>query len=188
MMEAAPGPVNWHDRCALKRPGVMRLEALQAVARGSRGALYFQVRQARAGGELHHSALIPRHGRLDTRAGAELERLGADLANLVVLPDTHRLDRRVAVVFDWPSWWAHHNTPGLDQRSRYFDTVRDIHRALAERGVVADVVGVGATLDGYDVVVAPLLHVVGPTTARTLRRVRGAGRSAHLHVRLCHRR
>ena len=166
VMEASPGPVNWHDRCALKRPGVTRLEALQAIARGSRGALYFQIRQARAGAELHHSALIPRHGRIDTRVGAELERLGGDLSNIGVLPGTHRIGNRVAVVFDWPSWWAHHNTPGLDQRSRYFDTVRNFHQVLAERGVTTDVVGVEATFDEYDVVVAPLLHIVGPSTAR----------------------
>ena len=70
VMEASPGPVNWHELGALKRPGRARLEALQAVAHGSRGMLYFQVRQASAGAELSHAALIPRHGRLDTRTGA----------------------------------------------------------------------------------------------------------------------
>jgi len=167
VMESSPGSVSWHDRCPLKRPGVVRLEALQAIARGSRGALFFQVRQSRAGAELQHAALIPRHGRIDTRVGTELARLGGDLSSIEVLQGTHRIARRVAVVFDWPSWWAHHNTPGLDQRSRYFDTVRAFHGVLAERGLTTDVVGVDATFDSYDVVVAPLLHIVGPSTART---------------------
>ena len=123
VMEASPGPVNWHDRNPLKRPGRVRLEGLQAVARGSRGMLYFQVRQARAGAELNHAALIPRHGRLDTRTGGELMRLSADLRAIGLVAENHGLDARVALVFDWPSWWGHHNTPGLDQRSRYFDTV-----------------------------------------------------------------
>jgi beta-galactosidase len=164
IMEAAPGPVNWHDRCALKRPGRVRLEGLQAVSRGSRGMLYFQVRQARAGAELNHSALIPRHGRLDTRTGEELTRLGAHLGTIGVLPDRHTIDAAVALVFDWPSWWSQHNTPGLDQRSRYLETVRDVHRAIAERGRVVDVVGTGEPFDGYAAVVAPLLHVIGEPT------------------------
>jgi beta-galactosidase len=168
IMEAAPGPVSWHDRCALKRPGRLRLEGLQAAGHGSRGVLFFQVRQSRAGAELNHAALIPRHGRLDTRTGAELKRLAHDLTTIGVLPDAGALDARVAVVFDWASWWSHDNTPGLDQRSRYFDTVRDMHRALVERGHAVDVVGSNCPLGGYDAVVAPLLHVVGDATLDNL--------------------
>jgi beta-galactosidase len=168
VMEASPGPVNWHELGALKRPGRVRLEALQAIAHGSRGMLYFQVRQARAGAELNHAALIPRHGRLDTRTGTELLRLSADVHSIGVFADDHRPDNTVALVFDWPSWWGHHNTPGLDQRSRYFDTVRETSRALCERVGAVDVVGGRGPFTGYDAVVVPMLHVAGPTTIAAL--------------------
>jgi beta-galactosidase len=168
LMETSPGPTNWHPVASLKSPGTVRLQALQAVARGSRGALFFQVRQSRSGNELNHSALIPRHGRLDTRMGEELMRLGRDLRQLGVPPESHRLRSRVAVVFDWPSWWAHHAAPGLDQRSRYLDTVRRYHRVLAEHNVVVDVVGSRNRWDGYDVVVAPALYLVDSAIAGSL--------------------
>jgi len=169
LMETSPGPVNWQPVGALKRPGVTRLQALQAVGRGSRGVLFFQVRQSRAGNELNHSALIPRHERLDTRMGEELVALGRDLSRLGVPPDAHSLQARVALVFDWPSWWAHHATPGLDQRSRYLDTARDFHRVLAERGITVDVVGSHSDWSPYDVVIAPGLYLVDAETAESLR-------------------
>ena len=167
LMETSPGPVNWQPMATLKRPGVVRLQALQAVARGSRGALFFQVRQARSGNELNHSALIPRHGRLDTRMGQELVGLGRDLHLIGVPPDSHRIRPRVGLVFDWPSWWAHHATPGLDQRSRYLGTVRRFHRVLAERNIVVDILGSGAPTDGYDVVIAPGLYLVDSAVANS---------------------
>jgi beta-galactosidase len=168
VMEASPGPVNWHELCALKRPGEVRLEALQAVGRGARGMLYFQLRQAVGGAELNHAALIPRHGRLDTRVGRELVATSSDLRALSAVPAGLAVDGRIALVFDWPSWWAHHNTPGLDQRSRYLDVCRSVHRALAERGLVVDVVGAHGPFHRYDAVVAPLLHLVDDITIDAL--------------------
>jgi beta-galactosidase len=175
VMEASPGPVNWHELGALKRPGRVRLEAVQAVAHGSRGMLYFQIRQARGGAELSHAAMIPRHGRLDTRTGAELLRLSADLRAIGVVVDGRRFDATIALVFDWPSWWGHHNTPGLDQRSRYLETVRETYRALCAGGCAVDVLGCEGPFSGYDAVVAPLLHVAGHSTISALARFVGDG-------------
>jgi beta-galactosidase len=176
LMELPPGSVNWHSVSSLRPPGITRLEALQAVARGSRGALFFQVRQSRAGNELNHSGLIPRHGRLDTRMGKELVRLGRDLGRIGVPPDVNRLPAKAGLVFSWGSWWAHHATPGLDQRSRYMSTARAFHRALAEHNVVTDVIGPDAALGDYEIVVAPLLYVVTAEQAESLHRyVAGGG-------------
>jgi beta-galactosidase len=175
LMEMSPGPVNWQPIASLKPPGTMRLQAFQAIARGSRGALFFQVRQSRSGAELNHSALIPRHGRLDTRTGEELVALGQDLALVGVPPDTHQLVTRAALVFDWPSWWAHHATPGLDQQSRYLDTARSFHRVLSERGLVVDVVGRMTDWDRYDLVIAPILYVVDAELAGRLKTYVAAG-------------
>jgi beta-galactosidase len=169
LMEASAGAVNWHPTCSVKRPGEVRRQAVQAIARGSRGSLFFQIRQARSGHELNHSAMIPRHGRLDTRMGRELAVLAADLRAIGVLPDTHVLRSRVALIFDWPSWWAHDATPGLDQEARYLSTISSFHQVLADHHQVTDVVG--ARGDGWrhrDVVVAPLLHIVDQREAAAL--------------------
>lgn len=175
LMEMSPGPVNWQPMASLKPPGTVRLEAFQAVARGSRGALFFQVRQSHSGNELNHAALIPRHGRLDTRMGQELSELGRALAAVGVPPESHVLRAKVAMVFDWPSWWGHHATPGLDQKSRYLDVARYFHRVLAERGIAVDLVGTDTALGPYRTVVAPLLYMVDSTVTGALNDYVAAG-------------
>ena len=112
-----------------KRPGRVRLEALQAVAHGSRGMLYFQIRQARPGrtepfGD-DSSARPPRHTYRGRAAPAERR----PSRHRVVVED-RRLDATIALVFDWPSWWGHHNTPGPRPAVALLrDGPRDLSRA-----------------------------------------------------------
>ena len=65
LMEQAPAHVNWRPRNATKRPGVMRLGSLQAVARGADAVMFFQWRASRAGAETYHSAMILTADRVD---------------------------------------------------------------------------------------------------------------------------
>src|SRR5215207_3344844 len=58
LMEQAPTHVNWRQRNATKRPGVMRLCSYQAVARGADGVMFFQWRASKAGSEKHHSGML----------------------------------------------------------------------------------------------------------------------------------
>ena len=104
LMEQAPGIVNWRDRNATKRPGVMRLGSYQAVARGADAVLFFQWRASLAGAEKFHSAMLP-HGGVETRTWREISALGDELARLDDLVGT-RVEADVALLFDWESWWA----------------------------------------------------------------------------------
>lgn len=168
LMEGAPGPTNWHPVATLKRPGQVRVESYQALARGSGSVLFFQVRQSRAGREVNHSALIPRSGHLDTRMGAELTALGEELRQ-IRLPLTAAPKRAsVGIIFDWDSWRALQVTSGLDQRVHYFGVVADYHRAFFDRNIPVDLIGPGHDLSKYGLVVAPMLYVAGRQTAQRL--------------------
>ena len=81
LMEQATAHVNWRQRNATKRPGVMRLGSFQAIARGADAVLFFQWRASRAGAEKFHSAMVP-HGGTDTRTWREVTALGGELALL----------------------------------------------------------------------------------------------------------
>jgi beta-galactosidase len=67
---------------------------------------------------------------------------------------------RAAILFDWESWWAAEADSHPTSRLRYRQEALDWYSAFLALGVRADVVPVRATLDGYDLVVAPVLHMV----------------------------
>ena len=165
LMEQAPNAVNWRPSNAPKAPGQMAALSMQAVGRGADGVLFFQWRQAAAGSEKFHSAMLP-HAGTGTRTFREIEKLGAELAELGDLPAPGG-EARVAVIFDWENWWA------IDQPDHpaWFDYVAEVqgwHAAFHRRNIQVDLVGPQGPFDSYDLLVAPSLYLIrdaGPLRA-----------------------
>jgi len=177
VMEQTPSTTASRDVNPLKRPGVMRLWSWQAVAHGADAVLFFQLRASRGACEKYHGAVIGHAGRADTRVFREVAELGAEFWRLGDAVLGARTPARVALLFDWDSWWAVEMTDGLSRLVRYQDVVLAYYTALWEAGVDVDVVPVTADLGGYDVVVAPLLHMVKGDLARRLEDVADRGGS-----------
>lgn len=177
VMEQTPTITASRDINPVKRPGVLRLWSWQSVAHGADAVLYFQMRQSRGACEKYHGAVLDHAGRTDTRAFREVAELGADFARVGEAVLGARTPARTALLFDWDSWWASEMTDGLNRTVSYPQVVLGYHRALWEAGVQLDVLPVDAPLDGYDVVVAPLLHMIKGDTAQRLRAVTERGGS-----------
>ncbi|WP_087510544.1 beta-galactosidase, partial [Cellulomonas iranensis] len=169
VMEQAAGAVNWRPHNVPKTTAQLRLDSLRAVARGADGSCFFQWRASTAGAERYHSALVP-HAGPDTALHRAVVAHGAELARLRRVVGT-RVTARVALVFDWPSWWAAEEPASPSQRLRALPQVLAYYRPLWEDGVAVDVVGPDADLDAYDLVVAPQLHLVEDLDVAGLRRV-----------------
>ena len=177
LMEQTPSQQNWQPYNSLKRPGVMRLWSLQAVARGADTVMFFQLRRSRGACEKFHGAVIEHAGHEHTRVFRECAALGADLQALGGRVLGARVEARVAIVFDWDTWWALRYSSGPSIDLDYLDEVLAWHRALFDQNVPVDVVGVGADLTRYDLVFAPLLYMVKPGFAASLEAfVAGGGR------------
>lgn len=183
LMEQTPSTTASRDVNPLKRPGVLRLWSWQAVAHGADAVLFFQLRASRGACGKYHGAVIGHAGRAGTRVFRETAALGAELQLLGDAVLGARTPARVALLFDWDSWWALEMSDDPSRLVRYQPTVLAYYTALWEayrvvggRGRV-DVVPVTADLDGYDVVVAPLLHMVKGDLARRLEDVAGRGGS-----------
>ncbi|RAO51418.1 Beta-galactosidase [Micromonospora saelicesensis] len=160
LMEQTPSCTACRDVNPLKRPGLMRLWSWQAVAHGADAVLFFQLRASRGASEKYHGAVIGHAGRSDTRVFREVAELGAELERLGPASLGARTPARVALLFDWDSWWALELSDGPSRLVRYQQVVLAYHRALWDAGVDLDVVAVTADLSRYDVVVAPALHLL----------------------------
>ena len=160
LMEQTPSQTSCRPFNPVKRPGVMRLWSYQAVAHGADAVLFFQMRQARGASEKDHGAVINHAGRSDTLVFREVAGLGEELESLAGEIVGARTRAKVALVFDWDSWWAVEVADGPSRHVSYQQTLIAYYSSLYEQNVAVDVVPVNADLSGYDVVVAPLLHVV----------------------------
>lgn len=176
-MEQTPSFTACRDVNPLKRPGINRLWSWQAVAHGADAVLYFQLRASRGASEKYHGAVIGHAGRADTRVFGEVAQLGAELDRLGGVSLGARTPARVALLFDWDSWWALEISDGPSRLVRYQQVVLAYHRALWDAGADVDVVAVTADLSGYDVVVAPALHMVKGDLAQRLEMVAARGGS-----------
>jgi beta-galactosidase len=171
VMEQTPTITASRDVNPVKRPGVLRLWSWQAVAHGADAVLYFQMRQSRGASEKYHGAVLDHAGRTDTRSFREIAGLGEELSGLGDAVLGARTPARVALLFDWDSWWAAEMTDGLNRHVKYPAVVLAYYRALWSAGAQVDVVPVTADLSRYDVVVAPLLHLLKDDIAERLEAV-----------------
>ena len=166
LMEQAPSAVNWRQRNANKRPGLMRLGSLQAVARGADGILFFQWRQSKSGAEKHHSGMLP-HAGTDSRVWREITALGADLSRLEPLL-TSQVQARVAILMDWTNWWALELDSKPSNDLKLVPQLYAYYQALYKRNITVDFVQPDADLSAYSLVIAPVLYLVSDTAVQNI--------------------
>ncbi len=176
LMECTPSSSNWYPTMSLKPPGMHRLEGIQAVAHGSDSVMYFQWRQSRGSQEKFHGAVV-NHGRTDnSRVFREVAQVGYDLEQLSgVVGGVTRAE--VGLIYDWETDWALNAACGPIQRDKgYFDTCLSYYMPLWDHGVSVDVVSSEADFSGYRLVIAPMLYLLKPGVADSLKRfVDGGG-------------
>lgn len=158
LMEQATGSVNWKAYNPAKRPGMMRLQSYQALARGAEAVMFFQFRQSRGGVEKFHSSLVSHGSETDNRIYREVRGLGGELAGLGALASAGIGGARVAVLFDVTLDWLVEWNRGSRDVS-YRDAVTAFYRPLYEANVPVDVVHPKDDLSGYEIVVAPMLYM-----------------------------
>jgi beta-galactosidase len=167
LMEHATSAVNWQPVNIPKKPGELARDSLTHVAHGADAVCFFQWRQSAAGAEKYHSAMVP-HAGPDSAVHRDVVALGQTLGRLAPVVGSVRRPGRAAIVFDWDSWWASeldsHPTSQLSYRAEALDW----YSAFIALGVRADVVPTGTSLTGYDLVVAPVLHVIPEDLAKEL--------------------
>jgi beta-galactosidase len=170
VMEQTPSQQNWQDFNAQKRPGVMRLLSYQAMAHGSDGLLFFQVRQSKGACEKYHAALIPHAGHLNTRTGRELIALGRELESISdKIPGT-KVHCSVALVMNWDNWWSVEYSSGPSIDLNYFEILHKYYKVLNALNVQVDIVQPGDDFTSYSLVVAPVLNMLSSKDQENIER------------------
>jgi beta-galactosidase len=183
VMEQQPGPINWTALNPPVPPGQVRLWGWQAALHGIEASLFFSWRPTRSGQEQYHSGLL-RHDGSDDRGLAEARRLASELA-AVAAADPAILARpraRVAILHAYEDAWTIEIDPhqaGLTHRA----LVQPVHAAVHRLGLDADLIGPRDDLTGYDVILAPALHITTDARVARLREAVAAGALVVLGVR-----
>jgi beta-galactosidase len=166
LMESSTSAVNWQARNLAKAPGQLRRNALQHLARGADGILFFQWRASRGGAEKFHSGLVP-HAGTDSKVWREVVALGQELQSLAHLRGT-RVQARAVLLWDYESWWAVEldSHPSCDVR--FLPAVRAHYDALWRAGVTVDIAHPSADLSAYDLILVPSLYLMTDAAAAAL--------------------
>jgi beta-galactosidase len=119
------------------------------------------------------------HAGADSALFRSVVQLGQTLRALAPVAGSRRKPASVAILFDWTSWWASQQDSHPTDRLRYRQEALDWYVALQRAGLRVDVIPSCAPLEGYRLIVAPVLHVTPPElTARLSSYVDGGGHFA----------
>jgi beta-galactosidase len=168
LMEQSTTHVNWRQRNATKRPGVMRLGSYQAIARGADGVMFFQWRQSKAGAEKFHSGMFPHVG-ADSRVWREVKELGNELPKLTPVISS-QVQANTAILMDWESWWALELDSKPSNDLRLMSQLLAYYAPLFKRNITVDFAHPEADLSRYKLVIVPSLYLVTERAAENINR------------------
>lgn len=182
LMESTPSTTNWTQYSMLKRPGMHLLSSMQAIAHGSNSVQYFQFRKSRGSCEKFHGAVVDHVGNSgpypevkteNTRVFRDVQAVGKMLRQMNEQDDVIRSEvkAKVAIVYDWENRWAIEGAAGPRKGGiKYIETVTDHYRTFWEQGVQVDIVNMEDDVDGYTLVIAPMLYMFRAGFEKKLRR------------------
>ena len=146
-------------------PGYLIVHALSALAHGEIGHTFFRWDSCRFGHEQDLQGLVDWSGR-PRAALREVKRLASILAEIRRLK-VPPLQPRIAMLYSWQNYWAARSYFGA---GGYWGEAEFFYQALFDYGLVCDCVQPGASLDGYDLVLAPGMQIASDDALAELRR------------------
>ncbi len=159
LMESCPTAVNWQSISKLRWPRLAETAGLQAVAHGSDTVMYFQMRQARAGMEKLHGALISSYGEKDDRIYEECVSLGKRLEGLGRC-NSGQVPVQTAFVYDRENIWALEDSFGPRNKDMGIKSLTNkMYKGLRRANLNVEIVDMEDELTGYKLVVAPLAYL-----------------------------
>lgn len=175
LMESCPSSTNWQGVSKLRKPGMAKAAALQAIAHGSESALYFQIRQSQGASEKFHGAVIDHYGGRDTRVFAEVTQTGEALLRLGEVAGSC-CKAEAAILYDWENRWALEDAQGPRNDGLYYrECVQKAYNGLRRQGISVDFIGQEDELEDYRLLVIPMGYLLTETFAARVREFTAQG-------------
>lgn len=162
MMESSPTAVNWHSINTLRKPGVLMLQGLQAIAHGSDTVQYFQFRKGLGSSEQFHGAIIGHDNSDQTRVFREVSEVGAVLKKISAVTGSAP-ESKIALIYDWDNLWILNDAQfGNNQDKKYISTLKDHYAAFKALGHQVDIIDQTGDLAPYRIVCGPMQYLLRP--------------------------
>lgn len=127
------------------------------------------MKQSIGGCERFHGAVIAHDGTEQSRVFKETAALGGELDRIGKRIMGSEIRAKVAIMFDWQSYWSLEGCVGPTAGFSYPNEVHRFYRAFWRRNVPVDIIESTTPLDKlkqYDLVVAPALITVLPASPK----------------------
>ena len=169
VIEQKAGQVNWQDVNSLVRPQVVRLFTYQLISRGASGVLYFRWRQPRIGTEKFYGAVLPHHGRKDSRTYKEISQVGDEIKLLAPALKGTKVVADICILFSHDNDWALQQPMQPNKFFNLREHIQLIYNGLHHRNLLVDFARPTEDLSKYKLVFAPSLHLMAGGEADLLK-------------------
>jgi beta-galactosidase len=169
VIEQKAGQVNWQDVNSLVRPQVVRLFTYQVISRGATGVVYFRWRQPRIGTEKFFGAVLPHHGRKESRTYREISQIGDELKILAPALEGSKVVADVCILYSHDNDWAMRQPMQPNKNFSLREHIQLFYNGLHHRNMPVDFARPTEDLSHYKLVIAPSLHLMAGGEADLLK-------------------
>ncbi len=158
VMEQKNGYFNYSNYNLAIEPGLVRLWALQDIARGSNAVLFYRWRSNGYSWEQNPNGIL-RHDGSPRRAFDEIKQLTNELQDFSEALAETKIQSPVAIIHSYDHIWsfeAHTQYKNFDYRKH----IVSYYKALLQMGITPDLVDPRMDLSEYRLVIAPSLTMV----------------------------
>lgn len=167
IMETQPGNVNWSPINNALNEGEARAMAWHAVGHGADAILYWQWRSALGGQEQYHGTLVDQSGQ-PRPFYTEAQNLGKEFSVVSGLLAGTKPAARVAMLYSYNSRWSIQWQPH-HRDFNYVEHFLNYYRCLIRHNIPVDIISADASLENYDLVIAPALLLINEEQAARLK-------------------
>lgn len=181
VMEERSGHTGWFRFSTSPQPGQIRLWTWEAISKGADAVVYFRWRSCTSGTEQYWQGIL-NHDGIPRRRYREIARTAAEARTLSKVLEGSVVESSVALFNDYENIWALDIQPQTDGFS--FRSVQLAYASGLDRlGAGYDVIGPGADLSKYRLVIFPPLYLVTGELAGKIERFVNSGGVAVLSAR-----